>query len=340
MWHWLLQWGHRLSAMETCSDRRRGRDSPPRFNGATAFQRWKHAPTAGAAEIVLHASMGPPPFSDGNAETPVSRQPSPGTFNGATAFQRWKPGNEPGEGHPRGAFNGATAFQRWKRVSALCSMSTPYSLQWGHRLSAMETRHNPGGYRLRRLPFNGATAFQRWEPHRVLGKIEHRRAPSMGPPSFSDGNIFSQGPGAVGFPVGGRLQWGHRLSAMETRRGPDDRGPGRHPSMGPPPFSDGNLAGDGISRRFHNPSMGPPPFSDGNELHLAAGHLRREPSMGPPPFSDGNTRCPSLPWPTWPPFNGATAFQRWKLAPNLAHRVSDGVPSMGPPPFSDGNRTS
>ena len=36
-----LQWGHRLSAMESCVRLSQPLGRPPRFNGATAFRRWK-----------------------------------------------------------------------------------------------------------------------------------------------------------------------------------------------------------------------------------------------------------------------------------------------------------
>ena len=60
-------------------------------------------------------------------------------------------------------------------------------LQWGHRLSAMET----------------------WQPRAGME------------PDYV-------------------LQWGHRLSAMETHLLLVEKGELILPSMGPPPFSDGN----------------------------------------------------------------------------------------------------
>ena len=60
-----LQWGHRLSAMERGARPRRFSNSRLRFNGATAFRRWK-APDASRSSAFR------------------SR------FNGATAFRRWK----------------------------------------------------------------------------------------------------------------------------------------------------------------------------------------------------------------------------------------------------------
>ena len=141
---------------------------------------------------------------------------------------------------------------------------TPADLQWGHRLSAMETAE----------------------------KI----APSMGPPPFGDGNIFQVHPSMGPPPFGDGnlhldLQWGHRLSAMENGlHNPDEI----TPSMGPPPFGDGNkrlpyawdqsrffgflqwghrlsametrLRSLRTAARILHPSMGPPPFGDGNVI--------------------------------------------------------------------------
>ena len=62
-----LQWGHRLSAMETCSARLTEYSTFLTFNGATAFRRWKRlCSTSRAARWLV-------------------------PFNGATAFRRWKP---------------------------------------------------------------------------------------------------------------------------------------------------------------------------------------------------------------------------------------------------------
>ena len=86
-----LQWGHRLSAMETPASRKR---SAPRHS----------------------ASMGPPPFGDGNRTIPTTRRTATTGFNGATAFRRWKLGQARGTPSSLGCFNGATAFRRWKHT--------------------------------------------------------------------------------------------------------------------------------------------------------------------------------------------------------------------------------
>ena len=188
----------------------------------------------------------------------------------------------------RGTFNGATAFRRWKLVR-----SSPPA-------RALST-------------FNGATAFRRWK--RVPAQVRPggtSSVPSMGPPPFGDGNC-TRGPckyyhafnGATAF-----RRW--KRERREVHRAIDTIGP----SMGPPPFK--HPAGHRLSAM--EPSMGPPPFGDGNGLGMPerfSGHS--VPSMGPPPFGDGNGDFGGLHQRVHGhPFNGATAFRRWKLG---AYRV-------------------
>ena len=133
-----LQWGHRLSAMETL---------PP----------LRHCLSVDVP------SMGPPPFSDGNWNATQAAISWTYSFNGATAFQRWKPGHVARHYRRRGCLQWGhrlSAMETWPTVGRPMADT---SLQWGHRLSAMET---------------------------VLG--------------------------AVGVNDMAFLQWGHRLSAMET----------------------------------------------------------------------------------------------------------------------------
>ena len=140
VWYCILQWGHRLSAMETSP-------SPcPGYSPSWDLQ-WGHRLSAmeTRADGVLRCqicgpSMGPPPFGDGNwaANGGVIYPIDP--FNGATAFRRWKLGRVGIAPYPRlHSFNGATAFRRWKLGLAVNETSRRYVLQWGHRLSAMET---------------------------------------------------------------------------------------------------------------------------------------------------------------------------------------------------------
>ena len=110
------------------------------------------------------------------------------------------------------SFNGATAFRRWKRLQIERAEIQNKLLQWGHRLSAMETAISPlvmpcsshlqWGHRLSAM-----------ETYQFAGFFSVHIYPSMGPPPFGDGNV-----GFSLWPVlnGASLQWGHRLSAMET----------------------------------------------------------------------------------------------------------------------------
>ena len=218
---------------------RRGLDarvSPPCFNGATAFRRWIRCGIQPKLNRHHTASMGPPPFGDGYvAGSPAQSSVVTRCFNGATAFRRWiQPGPGPGPGV---RFNGATAFRRWIRPTAdspACpvpaSMGPPpfgdgygaahLGAAQGHPGASMGPPPFGDGYCPRRrwcggcIPsFNGATAFRRWIPddlarngrgsgwlqwgHRLsaMDTIEHQR---------NLGDIDT-------------LQWGHRLSAMDTR---------------------------------------------------------------------------------------------------------------------------
>ena len=132
----LLQWCHRLSAME-----RRVGSVPDGhnlyFNGATAFRRWKGR--------------------TGRRSGARSRN-----FNGATAFRRWKvPQFE-------GCMAAASLLQWCHRLSAmergsnLARAAVAAPLQWCHRLSAME-RARPYEDLVIIPNFNGATAFRRWK---------------------------------------------------------------------------------------------------------------------------------------------------------------------------------
>ena len=172
-----LQWGHRLSAMETVQ-----------------AIRVLHRPSMGpfrrpVIQYPTSPSMGPPPFGDGNYRI---------SFNGATAFRRWK--QRPPDSTP-------SMFSAMRNTIRQLSSGPPFGdgnltvpvlfvlygiLQWGHRLSAMETTTVGYSGRPSSGTFNGATAFRRWKP------------------------VLQPGPALRG--VIRYLQWGHRLSAMETQK--------------------------------------------------------------------------------------------------------------------------
>ena len=135
-----LQWGHRLSTVETTRIWASPADSRPAFNGATAFRRWKRKGCQDLLHWLGKPSMGPPPFDGGNYPWVPGPYINTPAFNGATAFRRWKPFEVEATWRIRQAFNGATAFRRWKPPSVRLIIS-----------QVVKT-------------FNGATAFRRWKP--------------------------------------------------------------------------------------------------------------------------------------------------------------------------------
>ena len=134
------------------------------------------------------------------------------SFNGATAFQRWKlctllqefvNGDTPSMGPPPFSDGNFALYYR--------SLSMGIHLQWGHRLSAMETCLNSSMSRSSQS-FNGATAFQRWKLVYVLGSANIRKFLQWGHRlSAMETPVWICPPAWVTV-----LQWGHRLSAMET----------------------------------------------------------------------------------------------------------------------------
>ena len=197
------------------------------------------------------------------------------------------------------------------RVVGICW--TVFQLQWGHRLSAVETSLNiffahcgHANASMGPPPFGSGNNLP------AISIAADLNRASMGPPPFGSGNapcfssilprwymlqwghrlsavetsnvaVMRRRPSSV-------LQWGHRLSAVETCRSWDGRGPGPIASMGPPPFGSGNAA------------------------HCSVSGLSGGASMGPPPFGSGNRRrwCHAVP--CLHSFNGATAFRQWKPA--------------------------
>ena len=137
-----LQWGHRLSAMETWWRTQTAWSRRKCFNGATAFRRWKRALNGRRYAGRHHASMVPPPFGDGSSRGRAGWCRRAISFNGATAFRRWKPHPIPPVPCAYQCFNGATAFRRWKQLLMRPEGDFRSALQWGHRLSAMKTAWN------------------------------------------------------------------------------------------------------------------------------------------------------------------------------------------------------
>ena len=110
----MLQWGHRLSAMETFQTVA-DLDKQARLQWGHRLSAMETSTFKIVVGCVVIASMGPPPFGDGNT------------------LLRWT--------------------KIWERTT----------LQWGHRLSAMETWLAEPRLDLGDEGFNGATAFRRWK---------------------------------------------------------------------------------------------------------------------------------------------------------------------------------
>ena len=353
-----LQWGLRLSAVESRATAPAGYPIR-RFNGASAFRRWKGQPVRSPASLAGVASMGPPPFGGGKQHPSfIGRQGTrlasmgPPPFGGGKAAYiydtdpsgsrlQWglrlsavERSTGPESGFPCWrCFNGASGFRRWKAAPLV------------HRAPGNPAR------------FNGASAFRRWKGRLYLRHRSQRQPASMGPPPFGGGKPAlrradrrglraSMGPPPFG---GGKLSvmWDGLLRVSA--------------SMGPPPFGGGKPAPWPAACAPALASMGPPPFGGGKQVRQRPQQwLQGQASMGPPPFGGGKSRqasiAPSrvgLQWGlrlsavergrpagttgrTATGFNGASAFRRWKAASNNGGSAEQWQASMGPPPFGGG----
>ena len=110
-----LQWSHRLSALETLSRfLNPNHPSPP--------------------------SMEPPPFGAGNARLTITTTfsvPALQWSHRLSALETWT--RTTGRPPAGTTFNGATAFRRWKHVTSFSVAENNKHLQWSHRLSALVT---------------------------------------------------------------------------------------------------------------------------------------------------------------------------------------------------------
>ena len=134
----VLQWGHRLSAMEILLCSPSHCPSPPASMGPPPFGDGDDGIDSKPC-LVQAASMGPPPFGDGDntgadyertrvwllqwghrlsameiTPGPLPPPACPPCFNGATAFRRWRSGRVLEPAQEQACFNGATAFRRWR----------------------------------------------------------------------------------------------------------------------------------------------------------------------------------------------------------------------------------
>ena len=131
--------------------------------------------------------MGPTPFSVGYvAECDDMEEAASVGFNGANAFQRWI------RRVPLLQVAAAQGLQWGQRLSALDTSppsawrSPPSPLQWGQRLSALDTRTRSRNL-WATVRFNGANAFQAEKEKERAEKEKGRRFASMGPTPFSVG---------------------------------------------------------------------------------------------------------------------------------------------------------
>ena len=191
------------------------------------------------------ASMGPPPFGDGKLQQEAGSERANLASMGPPPFGD-------GKGHyfascssTYASFNGATAFRRWKASANPILLRSAYALQWGHRLSAMESWPKPDGG---------------WLQDRLLLQWGHRLS-AMESPLFLPSDRFGYGfNGATAF-----RRWKERLTVASSQ------GTHRLASMGPPPFGDGKRVDVLIYNVVEGASMGPPPFGDGKFADKPAG---------------------------------------------------------------------
>ena len=155
--------------------------------------------------------------------------------NGANAFQRWIRGDAPKAARPTTeCCNGANAFQRWIQGEIHVIVNVNIMLQWGQRLSALDTA-------LRQ------------------GEREDQGPAAMGPTPFSVG-------------------YGGRQPHTVRQKGA---------AMGPTPFSVGYSDMTLRVSMANNAAMGPTPFSVGYLLRRDGMGATERAAMGPTPFSVG-----------------------------------------------------
>ncbi len=260
----LLQWGHRLTSVETREDCGFSAGKH-RFNGATDLHRWKrcwasdrilyelllqwgHRLTSVETEYITYyhkrfdtASMGPPTYIGGNSMASICH-----TNNGY--LLQW--------GHR------LTSVETALRSSGV--KPCLWMLQWGHRLTSVETgqskhQHRPQkqlqwGHRLTSVEtspssianchflrrFNGATDLHRWK-HDAGIKLYWDTGASMGPPTYIGGNCVCQNAQQNHYIKA--LQWGHRLTSVETDLKRIGGTSYLIASMGPPTYIGGNNRG-------------------------------------------------------------------------------------------------
>ena len=175
------------------------------------------------------------------------------------------------------------------------------------------------------------------------GNIESRKPctvhhlASMGPRPFSRGNKSSR---LLLYGFQSTLQWGHDLSAVETP--PSSAGsagdncfngattfqPWKHVHL--PNWKERNILA----------SMGPRPFSRGNLAKSLTGRAKLLSFNGATTFQPWKLDQWRTSRPLTCSFNGATTFQPWKPHHFAGDQFDESPASMGPRPFSRGNLSS
>ncbi len=307
-----LQWGHRLSAMESAQPHTGGPLPVDASMGPPPFGDGKHRRGRLPPRQKCRASMGPPPFGDGNPDNlsdgflwnGASMGPPPFGDGKRLVMAEMSASGVPLQwGHRLSAMETASIrltidcdipLQWGHRLSAMESSPSRISpvwstlLQWGHRLSAMESSGSASGVGMRQPCFNGATAFRRWKDGQGHS-IALLKFASMGPPPFGDGKTNPSAPLTRRF---SRLQWGHRLSAMESPESGENWALHTLLQWGHRLSAMERTAIDTISSDLGVASMGPPPFGDGKYVNDPCVPLVKPASMGPPPFGDGKQQAP------------------------------------------------
>ena len=113
--------------------------------------------------------MGPPPFGDGKAGLICPHVPPLGASMGPPPFGDGKGNATLGSWRRVAASMGPPPFGDGKGDAEIADTDKLVMLQWGHRLSAMESLQGRRRLLGRQSSFNGATAFRRWKGRPLVG---------------------------------------------------------------------------------------------------------------------------------------------------------------------------
>ncbi len=182
--------------------------------------------------------MGPRPFSRGDRCPPVPAKVLVKGFNGAATFQSRRPGDTTYQHRPEEASMGPRPFSRGDLVVQLKDGAFVGWLQWGRDLSVAETRHSGTAA--------ASTYTLQWGRDLSVAETSSKSSSGSGSSSLQWGRDLSVAETSTRHAGGHRaaeLQWGRDLSVAETLP-PSAGAPGVSPaSMGPRPFSRGDVPG-------------------------------------------------------------------------------------------------